>query len=68
MNECVEISDGLGARNLSFEYSMRHREMGLRRQVEQGFSAFFAKFLPYLMIFKSSAAPLARSTLKNHQI
>ena len=51
MNECVEISDGLGARNLSFEYSMRHREMGLR-QVEQGFSAFFAKFLAYLMIFQ----------------
>ena len=33
-----------------------------------GFASFFAKFLPYLMIFQSSAAPSLHSTLKNHQI
>ena len=44
-----------------------NQKMGLR-QVEQGFSSFFAKFLAYLMIFQSFAVPLDRSTLKNHQI
>ena len=34
------------------------------RQVEQGFSSFFTKFLPYLMIFQSGV----HRTLKNHQI
>ena len=29
-------------------------------QVEQGFSLFFAKFLAYMMIFQSSAAPSVR--------
>ena len=31
------------------------------------FFFFFAKFLPFLLIFQSSALPLACSTLKNHQ-
>ena len=44
MNECVEISDGLGARNLSFEFWKCHREMGLR-QVEIAFSLILANFL-----------------------
>ena len=47
--------------------SSMHGEMGLR-QVEQGFYSFFAKFLTYLMIFQSSAAPSECPTLKNHQI
>ena len=34
---------------------------------KRGISSFFAIFLPYLMIFQSSAAPLARTTMKNHQ-
>ena len=34
------------------------------KQVEQGFSSFYAKFLPYLMNFQSSAVPLVHSTLK----
>ena len=38
-------------------------------QIEQGFSSYFAKFFPYLMIFQSSAVSLlVCSTLKNHQI
>ena len=43
------------------------QKMGLS-QVEQGFSSFFANFLAYLMIFQYFTAPLASSTLKNHQI
>ena len=35
------------------------QNMGLR-QVEQGSSSFFAKFLAYLMIFQSFKAPLCR--------
>ena len=31
------------------------------RQVEQGFSLFFAKFMPYLMIFQSFTATLVVS-------
>ena len=39
------------------------------RQVEQGFSSFFAKFLAYLMIFQSGAQErLSAKSLKNHQI
>jgi len=34
------------------------------RQVEQSFSSFLAKFLPYLMILQSFAAHSVRSTLK----
>ena len=45
-------SDGSGTRNLGFGFWKCHGEMGLS-QVEQGFSSFFAKFLPYLMIFQS---------------
>ena len=37
-------------------------------QIEQGFSSFFAKVLPYLMIFQTFAEPSAHSTLKNRQI
>ncbi len=33
---------------------------GLLRQVEQGFSSFFAKFLANLMIFQSGAMPKAQ--------
>ena len=44
------------------------RKMGLG-QVEQEFSSFFAKFLPYLIIFQSFTVPSAHcSTLKNNQI
>ena len=49
---------------------------GIRNQLKNGsngklnkaFLTFFAKFLPYLMIFQSSIAPSVRFTLKNHQI
>ena len=40
-------------RNPGFGYPQHGGEMGLR-QVEQGFSSFFAKFLVYLMIFQNS--------------
>ena len=40
------------------------RKMGWT-QVEEGFSSFFAKFLPFLMIFQSSTVSSAHSTLKN---
>ena len=33
----------------------------LKTQLEQGFSSFLPKFLPYLMIFQSSALPLVCS-------
>ena len=36
------------------------------RQVEQGLSSFFAKFLAYLMIFLSGALQRYCGTLKNH--
>ena len=39
----------------------------LIRQVEQGFSSFFAKFLAYLISFQSGAQKEAEK-LKNHQI
>ena len=42
-------------------------EKWVLRQVEQGFSSFFDKCLPYVMIFQSSIAPSVRATLKNHQ-
>ena len=38
------------------------------RQVEQGFCSFFAKFLPYLMIFQNGALRSHYETFKNHQI
>ena len=62
-----KISDGSGTRNLGFGFWMCHGEMGLR-QVEQGFSSFFDKFLAYLMIFqsfRSTFSMLRCSTLKN---
>ena len=40
----------------------------LENKLNKDFLHFFVKFLPYLMIFQSSAAPSAHSTLKNHQI
>ena len=40
---------------------------GLKRQVEQGFSSFFANFLAYFISFQSFAAPLVHSTT-NHKI
>ena len=44
-------------------------EKWVLRQDEQGFSSFFAPFLPDLKIFQSSTATLVvYSTLKNHQI
>ena len=49
----VLISDGSGTRNLGFG-SAGEIWAGLR-QVEQAFSSFFAKFLPYFMIFQSGA-------------
>ena len=51
-------SDGTGTRNLGVGYP--HYccgEIG-RRQVEQGFTSFFATFLPYLMIKKSGVSEL----------
>ena len=61
----VGASDRSGTRNPGFRKFPK--EMGLR-QIEQGFSSFFAKFLALLMIFQSFAVPLDRSTLKNYQI
>ena len=45
-----------------------HMEMGFLRQVEQGYSSFSDKFLAYMMIFQSFAAPSDRSTFRNYQI
>ena len=42
--------------------------MGSLRQVEQSFSSFSDKILPYLMTFQSAAAPSVHSILKIHQI
>ena len=48
----VCISGGTGNRNMIFGYPESVEKLGLR-QVEQGFSSFFAKCLAYLMIFQS---------------
>ena len=48
----IYFSDGRGKLNLGFQVLKICREMSLR-QVEQGFSSFFAKFLANLMIFQS---------------
>ena len=47
---CKLASGRTGTQNPIFRIPGISRKMGLR-QVEQGFSSFFAKFLPYLMIF-----------------
>ena len=57
------ISDGSVTQNWIFGYS-ESAENGFLRQVQQGFSTFFAKFLAYLIFFHSTS----RSTLKNRQI
>ena len=61
------ISERLGTQNPGFGFLECNWDMGLR-QVEQGFSSFFAKCLAYLIIFQSFTAPSGCSTLKNHQI
>ena len=43
----LEASGEIGIRNLGFGYPQDRL-----RLVEQDFSSFFVKFLPYLMIFK----------------
>ena len=43
-NSQILTSDGSGTRNLGFGFWKYHGEMGLR-QVEQGFSSYFATFL-----------------------
>ena len=43
----TETSEGSATRNLVLEW-----KNGFKRQVEHGFSSFFAKFLGYLMIFQ----------------
>ena len=48
----IYFSDGRGKLNLGFQVLKICREMSLR-QVEQDFSSFITKFLPYLMIFQS---------------
>ena len=58
--------DGLGTLKLDFWVPGISQKKGLR-QVKHDFSTFLAKFLAYLVIFKSSAAPLMCSTLKNRQ-
>ena len=62
---CI-FSDGSGTRNSGFRFWKWGGEMGLR-QVEQGFSSFFAKFLVYLMISQSITELLVRYTLKNEK-
>ena len=53
---------------IGFLGTQNQPKMGFK-QVEQGFSSFVVKFLPYLMIFQSSIAPLeVCSILKDHQI
>ena len=58
MKSCIEYhtttSDGSGRRNLAFRFWKCLGEMGLR-EIDQGFSSFFANFLLYLMIFQSGA-------------
>ena len=66
----VDSTSGVSGRvpeNQIFRY-LESAENGIIGQVEQDFSSFFAKFLPYLRIFHSIIVASARSTLKNHQI
>ena len=49
-------SDGSGTRNWIFRVPREFK------------ASFFAKKLQYMMIFQSFEAPLAHSTLKNHQL
>ena len=49
----VYTSDRSGTQNQGVGFGKCHREMSLR-QVEQGFSSFFVKLLPYLKIFFES--------------
>ena len=61
----VELSDGSGNRNCVFHVLETPRAMEkwvFKRQVEQGYSLFFAHFWIYLMIFQSRAR--CRSTAK----
>ena len=67
----IFISEGLGTRKIGFLGII----LGIcqkmdSRQVEQGFSSFFVKFLAYLMICRHcfTVCFRVRSTLKNHQI
>ena len=39
-----------------FAGTRNHPKNGFTRQVQQGFSSFFAEFLPYLMICQSEVA------------
>ena len=60
----------MGTRNPGFDfgYMQCHAEIGCR-QFEEGFSSFLAKFLPYLMNFRSGAYwRCCYGTLKNNQI
>ena len=59
----IKSSDGSGTRNPGFGFWKHHGEMDLR-QVEQGFSSLFAKFLAYLMIFQSLTMPSRRIPLR----
>ena len=53
---CLYTSDGLGYHKLDFRALPGiSQKMGLR-QVEQGFSSFFANILPHLMIFQCGSA------------
>ena len=58
----------MGTQNPGFGYSQCHGKMGWK-QVEQGFSSFFAKCLPHLMIYQSEACRRhCNKTLKNQQL
>ena len=67
---CVnQVSDGSGAQNSGFMFRKISMEYnGLNSLVEQGFSSFSPKSLPYLMIFQNLAVPPLCPTLKNYQI
>ena len=64
----VHSSGKTGIRNPGFGYLQYRGEMGILRQVEQGFSSLFVEFLPYFKIFQSSSPPSVCSTLKNKKM
>ena len=62
----IIYSDGTGTRT-KIPGTRNQPKNGLKKQVEQAFSSFFANFFAYLLIFQSFAGPSVCSFLKNHQ-